>query len=491
MAKVPIPIVGGNGQHDSIAFDSQQTINMFPEKAEKGAKSRGILRLTPGTELFTTASFNSGPIRGLYASSNSLFFIMGSYTLWECDTAGVLTNRGNYIMGNDSIKTADNGIEMLLQDGTNIWHYDFTSTLLSALTTVAGISEPPLTTPVIEFIDGYFFGFDSSANNGVFQHSNLNDGTTWDPLDKYTAEGSPDKIVTLKSHNRQLWIFGSDSFEVWYNKGGGTGDTFARILGTFTNIGCGAQYSVSTVRDNIIWLGSSKDGENIVWMCTRGYVPVQISNRGLESTLAGFTTISDAISYTYEYQGHFFYVLTFPTENKTFMYDINENEWVTWAYRDTTTGLQGRHRAIASAFFNRTNYVGDYENGKVYALSDTKYTDTDNNDPIVRERYFSHIHANNNRVSMYSVFFDVLTGMGLLSGQGSDPKLQIRWSKDGGRTYGNWHEIGIGKRGKYNFQVIKRMIGVFRVITFHIRTSEPVPFSIQDNCFADIEVNDS
>jgi len=489
MAKVPIPIVGGNGQHESIAYDSQQTINMFPERAEKGAKSGGILRLTPGIELFTTLTLSTGPIRVLYATSNDRFFIVRGYNLYESDTDGNLTLRGLVVLGIDAIRASDNGLEMLLQDGTNIWRYDFTAEILFQVLSNPGVSEPPSNTPVIEFIDGYFFGFDPTANNGVFQHSNLNDGDTWDPLDKYTAEGSPDKIVTLKAHNRQLWIFGSKSFEVWYNKGGGVGDTWARIMGTFTNIGCAAQYSVSTVRDSIIWLGSSKDGEHIVWMCTRGYVPVQISDRGMESTLSGFTTISDAISYTYEYEGHFLYVLTFPTDNKTFMYDLHENEWVTWAYRDPTTGLQGRHRATASAYFNRTNYVGDYENGNVYSLSRTKYTD--NGDPIVRERYFSHIHANNNRVSMYSVFFDVLTGMGLLSGQGSDPKLQIRWAKDGGRTYGNWHQIGIGARGKYNFQVIKRMIGIFRVITFHIRTSEPVPFSIQDNCFADIKVSNS
>jgi len=644
MARIVVPVVGGSYKHDTLPFDAQETVNLFPERGGRQSKSTAILRRTPGLSLFATISTQTGPVRGMYTTSGDRFFVVRGTQLYEFNVAGTETIRGTINSGTDRVQMTDNGLELGIADGTNIWSYALSTNTLSEVTD----TDAPDTTPSLEFIDGYIFGFDPDASQiGSFAHSDLNDLTTWNSIDVYTAESSPDKIVALKALNGQLWLFGSKGYEVWYNAGGDnvSSATWARVPGTFTQIGCAAANSVAVIRGHIFWLGSSKDGANIVWV-SDGYNARRISTRALESTISGYDSIDAAWGFTYEYLGHHFYVLTFQEGNDTFVYDITENEWHNWRYRNPTTGEQGRHRAVNHAYFERKNLVGDYTNGNIYELSQTTYTD--NGDPIVWERYFSHFENVKQRISWYMLQLDMLTGSALLdtasypdgvsvnsltrsagtvtvvtasahgfttgdeitisgatpdnyngnhtitvsnsvtftfittnpvpavgaittavgdatvtgvnttfssdpnivvgtqinwvddssinkfgdvlsitsdtelelttnassvatgaaftynnlvtatgtitasdqSTQGSDPLVQLRWSDDGGRTYGKWHEMSVGLRGKYDIRVIKRMLGQSRGRVYHVRSSEPIAMSLQDSCVADIEASD-
>ncbi len=488
--RLPIPTVGGSYQHDSMPFDAQLTINMFVERGGAQSKAPGILRRTPGLKVWKALSGgSSGSIRGMYKASNGRFFVVRYSALIEVDAELTETSRGTINTTFGRVTMTDNGAELAISDGTNIYYLTFSSNTLATVTAVSA----PDDTPTIDFADGYIFGFSTSEGLGIWRHSDINDVSTWDALDAYTAEGSPDKLVTLKVLDRDLWLFGSQSYEVWYNAGGDNtsgNPTWARIEGSFTNIGCVAPNSVSVIRSRIFWLGSSKDGSNIIWMSGQGYQPTQISNKGLESQIAAFTDTSDAWSFTFEYQGHFFYAITFQTGNKTFLYDVGENDWVNWAHMNTGTGVQERHLATNSAFFDRKNLVSDSSSGNIYELDIDTYTD--NGDPIVCDRYFSHFEDLKERLSWYELHLDVLTGTALASGQGSDPILKLRWSDDGGYTFGNWHQMKLGARGKYETKVIYRMLGQSQTSrTYHLRFSEPIKFSIQDKTIAVIEASNS
>ena len=479
--RIKIPLVGGSYKHDSLPFDAQETINLFTERGGKGSKSPAIFRRFPGKKVAFTISGGNGKVRGQYVTSGDRWFVVRDNVLYEFDTAYTETTRGtiNTLVGN--VTMTDNGTQMAIADGQNIYSYTLATNALAVVTD----ADAPQNTPVLNFIDGYVFGFDPTGSLGSFKHSELNDVTTWATLDVYTAEGSPDRLVAMGACNRKQWLFGSQSFEVWFNRGGDnvTSATWQRLSGTFKNIGCSAPFSVSTIRGQIFWLGSSKDGENIVWMSGEGYMPVQISSKAMETAIAGYSKVSDATSYTMEYLGHFFYVLTFPSGNKTYVFDITENEWVNWAYRNPNTGQQEIDRAVNHVFFNRKNFVGDYENGKIYELD--KDTFTDNGNPIVWERYFSHFDNMQKMLTWYSLQLDILVGSS--SDYSLNPKIQIRWSDDGGYTYSNWYNMNIGKTGKYGTRVIKRLMGQSRDRVYHIRSSEPIPISIQDNTIAEVE----
>lgn len=484
--RIQIPTVGGSYKHDSLPFDAQQTINLFVERGGPQSKARAIFRRMPGLNVWATVSAGNGPIRGQYVTSNDRLFVVRENVLYEFDSEANETSRGTLNTINGNVTMKDNGTQLAIADGTALYCYTLDTDTLAEITD----ADAPSNTPVLDFIDGYIFGFDPGGALGSFKHSELNDVTTWGSLDVYTAEGSPDRLVTLKAVNRQLWLFGSQSFEVWYDRGGDnvTGATWARMPGTFKNMGCGAAFSPAVTRGQVFWLGASNDGEHIIWMSGEGYTPVQISNKAMETTIAGFSRVDDARGYTFEYLGHFFYVLTFPTGQRTFVYDITEGEWTDWYYRNSVTGDQEIHRAVNHVFFDRKNLVGDYENGNIYELSKTTYTD--NSNPIVWERYFSHFENQKRNLSWYSLELDILVGSALRAGQGSDPKIQIRWSDDGGYTFSNWHQMTLGKTGKYGTRVVRRLLGQSRDRVFHVRSSEPIPISIQDNTWAEVEASD-
>lgn len=487
---INVPTVGGTHRHPTLPFNAQETINLFPERGQNNSKSPAILRRTPGTKLALTLT-GSGAVRGSYTTSQLRAFAVCYNNVVEITvSAGSLVETiiGKINTTFGPVDFTDNGGELGIADGNSIWKIDLATSVLSQVTSV----NAPDSTPVLEFIDSYVFGFDPASNAiGSFRHSNVNDITTWDAVDVYTAEASPDKIVSIKAFNSKLWVFGSKSYQVFYNFGGDNSSpsnpTWAYYQGSFKSIGCAATYSVSVIRDRIFWLGSSKDGKNIIWMAS-GFEPVRISNRAIESIIDDMSVTDDAISFTYEYKGHHFYVLTFQAGNKTLVYDLEEGEWHTWAYRNTITGVQGRHRAVTQFQFNNTSYVGDYVNGNIYELDDKTYTD--NGDPIVWERIFTHFEAQKRRVSWLSIQIGFLVGTANLTGDGSDPFAQIRWSKDGGNDFGNWHDMSLGVRGRYDVRVIKRLLGLFRTATFHVRGSDPIPMSIQDDSVAEIDVGD-
>ncbi len=489
MPRIQIPTVGGSYKHDSLPFDAQETYNMFPERGGKQSKSSAILRRTPGLKLELTLTNGTGGIRGMYEASNGRAFMIRGRSFVEIDADNVETLRGTLSSSSPDfgrVSMTDNGTDVVVADGTLLHSFTFSTNNLAVITD----ADAPDKSPVVDFADSYVFGFDPDATNlGAWRHSATGVATNWENADEYNADGSPDALVSLKVLNRQLWLFGSKSFEVWYDTGSSTlGETWARISGTERNIGAASAHAVSTINGKIIWLGASKAGENIVWIANEGYSPVRVSNRAIESQIAGFSQVDDAWSYTFVYQGHFFYCITFQTGNKTFLYDITENEWVNWGYWNSTNNKQERHLAANHMYFNRKNYVGDYNNGKVYSLDKSTYTD--NGEAIVWERYFPHFENLKEHIFWYALHLDVLTGSALLTGQGSDPIIQIRWSDDGGRVFGNWHQMDLGDRSEYNTRMVIRMMGSSRDRVYHIRSSEPIPMSIQDKTIAEIETSE-
>jgi hypothetical protein len=234
---------------------------------------------------------------------------------------------------------------------------------------------------------------------------------------------------------------------------------------------------------HVFWLGSSKEGHAVVYM-SEGYGALEISTKPLEQWINAQLTVDDALGFTMQFNGHFIYVISFQTGDRTYCFDLSTRQWFRIAYRDPLTGVQGRHRMNAQAFFNQKNYVGDYALGIVHELSLTTYTD--NSNPQVCERYFSHFEDVKETMFWESIEFDIETGVGTTSGQGSDPYIQLRWSDDGGRTYSNWRPVAIGKKGEYNTRAKTNRLGSSRQRVYHIRYSEPTPFSIQEKTIAEV-----
>jgi hypothetical protein len=277
-----------------------------------------------------------------------------------------------------------------------------------------------------------------------------------------------------------LWIFGSGTTEVWYNSGA-TDYPLARISGAFVESGCTAARSVAKLDNALFWLGGDARGTGIVYR-SNGYRGARISTHAIEWAIGTYGDVSNAVAFSYQQDGHSFYVLTFPTVDKTWCYDASTNLWHERA--SLITGELKRYKANCMCLFNGNIVVGDGVTGDLYSLDNTFHMD--GADPLKWLRAWRAIPPGQNnlkRSAHHSLQIDVASGVGLIIGAGTDPVISLRWSDDGGHTWSRYHDRKIGKIGEYSARAIWHRLGMTtklrdRVYEVSGSGTDPVPIAI-------------
>jgi hypothetical protein len=278
--------------------------------------------------------------------------------------------------------------------------------------------------------------------------------------------------------HREAWLFGTDSVEVWYDAG--LADfPLARIQGAFNEIGCVATFSIAKLDNGLFWLGTDARGQGIVYRAN-GYTGTRVSTHAVEYAIAQYGNLADAIAYTYQQEGHAFYVLTFPTGNATWVYDVATGAWHERAGWDN--GAFMRHRSNCQCNFGGNIIVGDYENGNIYRFNLDVFADNGGIQKWLRSWRALPTGQNDlKRTAHHSLQLDCQSGVGLNSGQGSDPQVVLRWSDDGGHTWSNEHWSPMGKIGQYFHRVFWRRLGMtmkLRDRVYEVSGTDPVKIAI-------------
>jgi hypothetical protein len=254
-------------------------------------------------------------------------------------------------------------------------------------------------------------------------------------------------IVTEVSSHNELIIFCEQSGEVYYDSGLYPTPFRRNISGVF-EVGCISPYSVAKIDNSVMWLGKSSTGVGIIYRLN-GYTPMRMSTYSIEYAIQQMPDIRDAIAFTYQEEGHHFYVITFPQGNRTFVFDINTNLWHERASFNTATGTLNRWEAQGYAYFDNKHLVCDYLEGNIYYLSLDQYLDNGNLRKWVRS--FRTPHSEMKRVLQHKLTLEIESGASQT--QGLDPQVMMRYSDDGGHTWSaeNWRSMGM--EGEYNKRV--------------------------------------
>ena len=320
----------------------------------------------------------------------------------------------------------------------------------------------------VDISDNYFVY--NKPNSQLWAASDLLSPIT-DPLSFASKDGSPDDLVAIIVDRREVYLLGEMSSEAWLDVGS-VPFPFQRIQGSSTQQGIAAAYSCARVGNSFAYVSKNNRGEaTIVQM--NGYIPQRISTHAVETTLVG-QDVSDAIAWTYQLEGHETYVVTFPSigENGlTWAYDITTGLWHKWLYTNNQNQYE-RHRGNCCAFFNQQVLLGDYENGKLYRLSLSQYTD--DGQLIRRLRRCPHITTDLQRQYFAELQIQFQPGVGLPVGQGQDPQAMLRWSDDGGFTWSNENWVTIGKQGQYFTRAMWRRLGFARDRIFEVVITDPI-----------------
>jgi hypothetical protein len=250
-----------------------------------------------------------------------------------------------------------------------------------------------------------------------------------------------------------------------------------------------------------------------------GYVGQRISTHAVEWHIQQYGNLADAIGYTYQQDGHSFYVLIFPQANTTWVYDLATQAW--HERGGWNNGEFTRHRSNCQMSFNDEIVVGDYENGNIYAFDLDVYADNGATQRWLRS--WRALPPGQNtllRTTHHSLQLDCETGVGLneapnqtdlftseqlvgalltesgnrLLAENGDviyattttlttmvPKVMLRWSDDGGHTWSNEHWTSIGSIGAYGKRAFWRRLGMtlkIRDRVYEVSGTDPVKIAI-------------
>lgn len=497
------PILGSAYVARSVNAADSRMINLFPEvlPEDAGGKTSAFLQRAPG--LRSLATIGTGPIRGLHSYGNYMYVVSGN-SLYQVDTSYRTVLLGT-VANDGPVSMADNGIQLFVACAGPSYIFNNTTNAFGQITDP---DFPGATT--VSYLDGYFVFIEPNSQR-VWTTSIL-DGTSIDPLDFASAEGSPDNLVSSIVDNSEAWLFGTNTIEVWYNAGN-AGFPLQRIQGAFMEIGCAAAFSVAKLDSTVFWLGADTRGKGIVYRA-KGYRGVRVSTHAVEWQIQQYANISDATAYTYQQDGHAFYVLSFPSANATWVYDVSTGAWHERA--GFANGDFTRQRAACQTFFNNAVTLGDYQSGEIYAYDLTLFADGGRTQKWLRSWRALPTGTNNlRRTAQHSLQLDCESGVGLDGGtpavttyississtavsgdaiggeseettdeiivQGTNPQVMLRWSDDGGHTWSNEHWKSMGMIGEYGKRVLWRRLGMTQKIrdrVYEISGTDPVPVYI-------------
>ena len=461
------PILGSAYVARSVNAADNRMINLYPEATSEGGQTAGFLNRAPGLRLLATVGF--GPVRGLWPVKNVLYVVSGS-EFYSVDTSYNVNYLG-VVGGSGPVSISDNGIQIFIAANSDSYIYNITTNVFSPIT---DLDFPGATT--VGFLDGYFVF--TQPNSQTFWVTELYDGANIDALSFASAEGSPDNLVAVNVDHREAWLFGTNSVEVWYNAG--TPDfPLQRVQGAFMEIGCAATYSVAKLDNTLFWLGRDMRGRGIVYRA-KGYTGVRVSTHAVEFAIQSYGDISNSFAYSYQQEGHSFYVLTFPSANATWVYDASTQIWHERA--GFVNGAFTRHISNCQAAFNSEIIVGDYQNGNIYAFDLDVYADNGAIQKWLRSwRALPSGQNNLKRTSQHSLQLNCEAGVGINTGQGNDPAAMLRWSDDGGHTWSNEHWLSMGKIGETGYRTIWRRLGMtlkLRDRVYEVSGTDPVKIAI-------------
>jgi hypothetical protein len=393
------PFLGAAYVARSVNAADNRMVNLFPEVIPEGGKERGWLQRTPG--LRRVRSIGTGPIRGLWSFGAYAYAVSGD-SLYRIPTTGAATLLGT-VSGSGPVSMADNGVQLFIAANPDGFIYNSQTQVFGQIT------DPDFPGAlIVGYLDGYFV-FIEPQSQRVWVTS-LFDGTSVDPLDFASAEGAPDNLVSMIVDHREVWLFGTESTEVWVNSGGAD-FPLERVNGAFNEVGCAAPYSVAKADNSVFWLGADDRGQGMVYRAN-GYTAARVSTHAVEWQVQSYGDISDAVGFTYQQDGHAFYVLTFPAAGKTWAYDAAANAWHERA--GFFNGQFVRHRAACQTSFNKEVWVGDYEDGRVYALDLDVYEDDDRPQKWLRSWRALPTGGNNlRRTAHHELQLDCESGVGL------------------------------------------------------------------------------
>lgn len=458
MAK--IALASGAYEAKSIIANAQRCVNLYPEINPPDTPFPTTHYLTPGLVTLND-TLGGGCWRGTFTASNGQAFGVVNSKVYAIGSNWGLTEIGEVGIGSTPVSMSDNGIDLLIVDGsTRGWSYGLQAMAYSEVVQAGFYGADK-----VEVSDTYFI----LNRPGTTQfYISLSNQVSFNALDVGIKSAYPDNISTLSVTRREVWLLGEQKSEIWYDSGN-IDFAFERMQGPYIEHGCVARYSAAKQDVFTYWL--SRDLQGRVLVLKGGeYEAKRISTHAIENAFGNYERVDDAIGFTYQQEGHTFYVLTFPTADKTWVWDEATNLWHERAWRDAQGDFHRIRANCCCAAYGKI-LVGDFENGKLYAYDLS--VATDDGEPITRVRSWPHISNELKRVFHRQFVADVQVGAYPGTLLTNPAQLWLRYSDTRGASWGEAIVQEFGSAGEYLTNVQFQRLGMARDRVYELSWASP------------------
>lgn len=452
--------------------DQEFSMNVYLEKSEsKGATSPITMIRVPGVESFVQVSKVGW--RCLWEMNGRAFGVCqdGFYEITYPADVGTATLRGTVALDSNPATISTNGAaggQLLITSGGHAYYYTLSTDTLTEIATMSGLATQG------DYLGGYGLIFDQAAGRVYF--SDLLDFAVFDLTNYFERNDQPDDWQAMKV---TPWAYivlpGQYSGQMWYQTGGFP-LPFAPDPAANFNKGIAATFSITNAGGACVWLSLNNDGDYEVVQAS-GLQPTRISDFALEYQLSQFVTeasIDDAIGESMRMEGHTFYRLTLPDADITKQYDFTNGLWTdvgTWIAEDSEFTY---FRPVFYAFAFDKHLIGDRESGILYEM-DSSYTDDIEGRPLRWVRRTPSVVDEQNEVFHRKLTILMECGLAL---QAETPEVMLRYSDDGGKTWGNEVTCSVGEIGAYSALVWFWNLGVARNRVYELSATDGMPWRI-------------
>lgn len=487
---------GGSNTERSTAIDDELTLNLFPCTVEAGeSPKRKYLQGTPGQRYLGSVSPASGigGCRGIFTQDGRTWAVVGNEVFAltidrTVPATPTVTGVSLGIILDDGFPVSfasngDGGSHLAIVGGGELKIVTLFNNVLSA-----AIALPLSNAPVsIGFLDGYFLLLEDHSLRIWF--SALENGALWDALDFFARSTASDHWVGMAVANNRVYGFGSETSEA-YEDTGDADNPWQPIRGSLFQIGLAARWSLSIETSTVHWLGQSSRGGACVYKLD-GFGGQRVSTHAIERQLASYPTLTDCEGLTYEQDGHTHFCLTCPSGDVagvTHVFDETEQAWHQRSHWNTALARDELWRVRGHVWVQGLHLVGSrdrlvqpFGSGERFWMLDLDtYTDdlpTEFDPHLVRGvRRAPYLGAENSWAFVDAFELGVETGVGLNTGQGIDPQVELRVSKDLGKTWVSAGNASLGPMGGYDDRTLWRRLGRARLdrLVFEVVITDPV-----------------
>ena len=467
-------IAAGHYEPDGYGDARKFLVNLYTEP--NGGDPARPVRLvdTPGSRLIDDGTVLSTGVRGLFQAdgyASGKLVVPDGTTVRLYDVAGdAWTSLTGTLTGTDRVRVAFGETQAGFLSGGLFY------VSASAGTDVAAASDADWATLLSDHGETAFTSIATMGQRALltygsrFAFSTTLQFNTTTTLSYYTAENAPDGIIAGVVLGDIFYVFGTQTIEPWIQTGDND-NPFSPIVGQVIKRGALARDTIVELDNTLFFIGN----DYVVYRLN-GLTPQALNTpndtwvtRHLLNTAA-----SDIVCSRMESEGHSFYLINTP--DKCIVYDVATSTWQIRKTYGSDTWEWLYHVANDGKFYAANEDTTLVELSRSYK-SDRMADASTFGTHIVRE-FTAHLPVKAGKPPVGQVRVEGTKGIGLSTGQGSNPLLEMSISRDQGNTFEAWRSRSLGLIGNYSARTSWEQNGRAgpEQTVLYFRWSDPVGF---------------